>query len=92
LRSLTPAYGDNLKTFVDSVLRDLGAALRGVIVKARNGGNLGPIQAGLGAMAHALNAVVTVEMADLSQCFHYDWGAQLMIGEPMAAVVLNFMG
>jgi hypothetical protein len=62
-----------------------------VIVKARNGGNLGPIQEAQDAVAAALNGVVTVETSDTSECFHYDSGAQIVIGERIADAMTTLL-
>jgi hypothetical protein len=38
-------------------------------------------------VALVLDGAVTVETADLSECFHYDSGAQIVIGERIAAAI-----
>ncbi len=88
---LTPGYEGNLRAFVEAVRRDLGQPVPTVIVKARNGGNLEAIQAAQDAVASALDGVVTVETKDTSECFHYDSGAQIVIGERIAGAMVALL-
>ena len=87
--ALTPAYQGNLQAFIEAVRRDLGQPVPTVIVKARNGGNLERIQRAQDAVAAALEQVETVETRDTSECFHYDSGAMIVIGERAAQAMLG---
>ena len=88
---LTPAYQVNLQAFLEAVRRDLGEPVPTVIVKARNGGNLDSIQNAQDAVAARLDHAVTVETSDTSECFHYDSGAQIVIGERVADAMVTLL-
>jgi len=88
---LTPLYQGNLRRFLESVREDLATPVPMVIVKARNSGNLFEIQEAQDAVAAALDGVETVETSDTSECFHYDSGAQIVIGERIAAAMVELL-
>lgn len=91
-QSLTPAYEANLYTFLEAFWAHYGEGVPVVIVKARNGGGLDAIQVAQQAVADSYPHVATVESADLSECFHYDSGAQIVIGERAAVAMAELMG
>jgi hypothetical protein len=81
---LTPDYEARLRAFFEGLRQSLREDVPVVIIKARNGGNLGEIQRAQENVSAGLSRVELVETADLSDCFHYDSGAQLIIGERAA--------
>lgn len=86
-------YGANLKTFFAAVRQALGKPeLPIVIVKARNGGDaMKNIQQGQDSVAAGDANIAIVASADTSECFHYDSGAQIVIGERAANAMLQLM-
>jgi len=96
-------YEQNLRAFFDAVRSDLGVAdLPIVVVKARNGGDaMTNIQAaqesvvfGSESTQHSggMDNVALVRSDDTSECFHYDSGAQAVIGERAAEAMLQLLG
>ena len=87
--ALYPKYEANLREFISNIRRDLGApGLPIVVVKARNGGQMATIRAAQDAVTDT-PGVSTVESNDTSECYHYDSGAQLVIGERAAKAMLE---
>jgi len=86
---LFPKYEANLRRFIHNVRRDLGVPkLPIVVVKARNGGQMLAIRAAQDAVTD-IAGVTAVESNDTSECYHYDSGAQLVIGERAANAMLK---
>lgn len=78
-------YENNLRELLDNVRTDLGTPnLPVVIVEARNGGELPVIQAAQNTVVNADANTALVVSKDLSDCFHYCSGSQLLIGERVA--------
>ena len=90
-------YEQNLRAFFGAVRADLGVAdLPIVVVKARNGqdamANIQAAQEAVAAPAGGMDHVALVRSDDTSECFHYDSGAQAVIGERAAEAMLQLMG
>lgn len=75
-------YENNLRQLLANVRTDLSSpSLPVVIVEARNGGELPIIQSAQNAVVDSDANAKLVVSKDLSDCFHYDSGSQLLIGE-----------
>lgn len=86
---LSDNYAPRLQALIADVRADFGTpGLPVVIVKARYSSSLAPIQQAQKVVAAADDYTVTVPSADLSECFHYSAGAQLVIGERAASAML----
>ena len=94
---LSYAYEENLRGFIAGIRSSLGAAnLPVVVVKARNGGDdMDRIHLAQDAVdskaANGIPGVSVVASADTSECYHYDSGAQLVIGERAANAMLELL-
>jgi hypothetical protein len=89
---LSGRYETNLRNFISDIRASLGASnLPVVVVKARNGGDaMDAIQLAQDAVAD-IPKVKVVPSADTSACYHYDSGAQLVIGERAAKAMLELL-
>lgn len=90
-RKLHPYYESRLYSFLSKFRADVGLDMPIVIVKPRNGGKLDVIQQAQEAVASALSKVSIVPSADLSDCFHYDSGSQIVVGERAATAMLELL-
>lgn len=98
-QNLSAQYEDNLRTFLRRFRADLGVEVPVVVVQARNGGkfqytdapHLRAIQQAQEAVSASLPKVSLVQSADLSDCFHYDAGSQVVIGERAAKAMLELL-
>ncbi len=69
-----------------------GKADRRVVrVTHRNGGKLGVIRKAQENLAAELANAVTVRSDDTSECFHYDSGAQVVIGIRAAEAMVELL-
>ena len=85
-------YEANLSQFISNIKKDLSAPdLPIIIVEARNGGELPIIQQAQNAVAAADAMISLVVSKDLSECFHYDSGSQIIIGERSAEAMLELI-
>jgi hypothetical protein len=86
-------YEQNLKGLIASLRSDLGSPeLPVVVVRARNGGEaMRNIQTAQEAVAADDAHVRLVHSHDTSECFHYDSGAQVVIGERAAQAMLDLL-
>ncbi len=85
-------YGQNLRQLITNLRADLNAPqLPIIIVEARNGGELGTIQNAQNAVAAMDANIALVPTKDLSDCFHYGAGSQLLIGERIGAAMDDLM-
>eukprot|EP00930_Biecheleria_cincta_P072297 TRINITY_DN59710_c0_g1_i1.p1 TRINITY_DN59710_c0_g1~~TRINITY_DN59710_c0_g1_i1.p1 ORF type:complete len:657 (+),score=114.49 TRINITY_DN59710_c0_g1_i1:75-2045(+) len=98
-QNLSAQYESNLHMFIRQVRADVGTDLPVVVVQARNGGrfqytdapHLRVIQQAQEAVSTSLPNVSLVPSADLSDCFHYDSGSQVVIGERAAKAMLELL-
>lgn len=88
---LSSAYESRLKAFLVKLRADVKVDVPVVIVKARSSFKLPEIQQAQDAVAAALPKVYVVPSADLSECFHYDSGSQVVIGERAATAMLAML-
>ena len=91
-QSLPNKYESNLKHFMTMVRKDLNMPnLPVVIIEARNGGELPTIQRAQNAVAVVDQSISLVPSKDLSECFHYDSGSQILIGERAGNAMLELL-
>ena len=89
---LPSKYEANLSRFISNVKKDLSAPdLPIILVEARNGGELPVIQQAQNTVAASDATVSLVVSKDLSECFHYDSGSQIIIGERSAEAMLELI-
>lgn len=88
---LSSVYESRLKAFLIGFRSDMEIDVPVVIVKARSSYKLPVIQQAQDAVASALSNVSVVPSADLSECFHYDSGSQVVIGERAATAMLHIL-
>lgn len=89
---LPSKYEANLTQFISNVKKHFSAPdLPIVIVEARNGGELPTIQQAQNTVATSDVTVSLVVSKDLSECFHYGSGSQIIIGERSAEAMLKLI-
>jgi hypothetical protein len=85
-------YEENLKALIGAIRGQLNLpSLPVLLVKPRNGGKLPIIQVAQDNVASDVSFVGTIESKDLSTCFHYDAGAQIVIGKRAADAMVSLM-
>lgn len=90
---LAPLYEENLNRFLFNVRKDLNAPnLPVVIVESRNGEQLNLIQQAQNCVVTADENAALAVSKDLSDCFHYGSGSQIIIGERAANKMLRLLG
>ena len=89
-QDLKPHYGHNLVAFINQLRADLGVTFPVVVVKANHGVKDAIHTAQEEAVAALMNAKSS-ESKDMSNCFHYDSGSMVVIGEGAADAMIALL-
>ena len=85
------SYKNNLIALITDLRKELGVQFPVVVVKANHAVDSSISQAQDEAVA-ALQNVRSTESKDMSNCFHYDSGSMVVIGEEAADAMLELLG